>query len=288
MKKIKGLIVIACIYILGITLAVFVFMYVPYDTMFLKVLIANSVATFFIFIMSTVFKNSTIYDPYWSVAPMVMVIPFIQTLSSASVLLLGVLYFWALRLTWNWIKTFKDLHTQDWRYNHFKNKSKKLWPIVNFFGIHYMPTMVVYLAMIPAFMVLTGAYQASFLTVFAFFITITAVLIQAVADRQMHQHLNQQNKTVLDSGLWACSRHPNYFGEIIFWFGIFLMMLSVNPAFIAGIGALVNLLMFIGISIPLMERRQLQRRPEYQTYQNNTPMLLLVPPSLQRKEDLNY
>lgn len=288
MQKIKGLFFIAIIYIFALIIAWFVFSNLPFENLYLNVFIATSTATVWIFIMSSVFKNASIYDPYWSVAPMLMVWAFIDNVSSASFLLLLVLYFWALRLTWNWMTTFTDLNTQDWRYDYFKKRSGKLWPLVNFFGIHYMPTIIVYVALIPAFLLLSGSYEATYFTVLAWLITITAVVIQTIADYQMHQHLRQKTKTVLNTGLWGYARHPNYFGEILFWFGICLMMFSVYPVFIPFIGSLTMLLMFLIISIPLMEKRLLKRRPAYKTYQQTTPKLMLLKPVFTKNKTRAY
>ncbi len=281
MKKTYGLSIISIIYVLAFLVAFFVYRQVSIDHMVLRLFIANSAATVFVFLMSTLLKNSTIYDPYWSVAPLVMVFVFLDTWTFSAVLIIVAVYVWGLRLTFNWVKTFKGLDVQDWRYDHFKQKSGKFWPIVNFFGIHYMPTAVVFLAMMPTFVLLQGAYPVTYLTLFAFIVPIGATMMQTVADQQMHRHLSTKPKHVLDSGLWSLSRHPNYLGEIMFWVGLYLMMLTVTQTWMAGLGVAAMILLFVGISIPLMENRQLKRRPDYANYQAVTPMLI---PSLRPAE----
>ncbi len=276
MEKHKGLVLIAVVYGLAFLVGAVVYNLVAIEQLLLRVFVANSAATIFVFLMSTAFKNSTIYDPYWSVAPLVLVFVFFDGWSLASVLMIMAVYVWGLRLTYNWITTFKGLDVQDWRYDHFKQRSGRFWPIVNFFGIHYMPTVVVYLGMVPAYVVLQGAYSGSYLTFLAFLVPLGATLIQSVSDQQMHQHLATNPKQVLDTGLWSMSRHPNYFGEIMFWIGLYLMMLTVQQTWLAVIGAVTMVLLFVGISIPLMENRQLKRRPDYVNYQASTPMLVPV------------
>ncbi len=284
MKKTQHLIIILVIYLIALLIAYLVYHAVTVDSLILKVLLADLAATGFIFLMSTIFKNSSIYDPYWSVAPLVMVIPFIETFNTATLLVLSALYFWGIRLTLNWIYTFKDLHKQDWRYDHYKNKSKSLWPIVNLFGIHVMPTVVVFLVMIPVFMILMNPYPMTFFTFIGWIIMVGAAMIQAFADKQMHNHLKYGSRHVNNNGLWRLSRHPNYFGEITFWFGAYVMALSLSANYLVGIGAIINLLMFMTISIPLMEKRQLNRRPDYEAYMESTHVLLPLPKETKEKK----
>ncbi|MFW6319333.1 MAG: DUF1295 domain-containing protein [Bacillota bacterium] len=281
MKKIQHLLIILVIYFIALVIAYRVYHAVTIESVMLTILIADLVATGFIFLMSTVFKNASIYDPYWSVAPLVMVIPFIETLNTPTLLVLSALYFWGIRLTLNWIYTFKDLHQQDWRYDYYKHKSKRLWPIVNLFGIHMMPTIVVFLVMIPVFTLLTHPQPTNVVTVFGWVVMVGAVMIQAFADKQMHDHLKQRPNAVNKTGLWRMSRHPNYFGEITFWFGAYMMALSVSTNYLIGIGAFINLLMFMTISIPLMEKRQLTRRPEYESYIETTHVLIPIPKDIE-------
>jgi steroid 5-alpha reductase family enzyme len=149
--------------------------------------------------------------------------------------------------------------------------------VVNLFGIHVMPTVVVFLVMIPVFTVLTSNAPTTILTVFGWSIMVGAAMIQAFADKQMHDHLKEGSSAVNKTGLWSLSRHPNYFGEIAFWFGAYIMALSVSTNYLIGIGAFINLLMFMTISIPLMEKRQLKRRPEYESYIETTHVLIPIP-----------
>ena len=69
------------------------------------------------------------------------------------------------------------------------------------------------------------------------------------------------------------------------WWGVFLMLFSARPdLWYTGLGAAANTLLFLFISIPLMEKRLLQRRPDYAEYRRRTSMLLLLPPKKQPEE----
>jgi len=79
---------------------------------------------------------------------------------------------------------------------------------------------------------------------------------------------------LLATGLWGRSRNPNYLGEILFWTGMYIVGLAYNaPFYITSIGALVMLCLFVFISIPMKEKRMMERRPSYMDYKKRVPML---------------
>ena len=82
----------------------------------------------------------------------------------------------------------------------------------------------------------------------------------------------------MDAGLWGVSRHPNYLGELLFWASLTLFGLAAAPGtWWQPAGLLAMLAMFLGASIPMMERRSLERRPDYQQVVDRVPMLLPLP-----------
>lgn len=258
-----------------------------------KIFIADTVATIFVWLVGVYYKNSSVYDPYWSVAPPVIMILLAfhlnlldpGTIPASLVLLLAAVWFWGIRLTANWAYTFRDLGVQDWRYTKFKNDFPGIWQLINFFGIHYMPTLIVFFAMLPALVVMENLHTspdnvgpANLLTFAGFTISAGAALIQLLADRQLHSFRRIHAGCVCETGLWKYARHPNYSGEILMWWGVYLMSISVLPFHYwwTGIGALLNTLMFLFISIPLMENRQLANKPEYASYRNRVSALTFV------------
>ncbi|MFW6285125.1 MAG: DUF1295 domain-containing protein [Bacillota bacterium] len=278
MKRSHSFWIIFGIYLSAFIVGVVVYRLLELDSMIARVIIADLAATVTIFLFSTAFKNSSVYDPYWSVAPMVIVPFFVETWNVASVLMVVVIGYWGIRLTLNWAVTFKGLAHEDWRYRYFKARFPRLWPLVNLFGIHLMPTVVVILVMLPALLYLQSSPYINLITLTGAFLSMLATTIQWHSDHTVHRFREHTPEYTCKVGLWKYSRHPNYFGEILMWFGVFLMLYGVRPSYYLSIlGPLLNMAMFIAISIPLMEKRELKRKKDYEAYIENTNMLLPLP-----------
>lgn len=244
-----------------------------------KQFVFDVVATVIVFIFSVILRNSSVYDPYWSVAPIVMILWLFadeKTHGGMQLVFLAVFLVWALRLTLNWIEVFTDFSYEDWRYRKYRDETPPLfWPIVNFFGIHFMPTLVVFGGMLPMFSV--ARRSIGILSIPGILVMLFGILLEIFADRQMHEFLRSgKHGTVCSVGLWKYSRHPNYLGEISFWCGVYLAMLPYDMEhWYYGVGCLSVCILFNFVSIPLMETRQLLRRPDYQAYRQETSRLLL-------------
>jgi steroid 5-alpha reductase family enzyme len=251
-----------------------------YD-LWIKIAIGDFAGTVIIFLTSLMFKNSSMYDPYWSVAP-VIILAYLLIVSGASlidlriILVSIVVLYWGTRLTINWLKTWPGLNHEDWRYRKLAEDTGVFnWP-VSFLGIHLFPTILVFLGCMPLIPIVFADRPLLWTDVVGFIIAFGAIEIERRADFQLRQF--KQNSTgneVCDTGLWKYSRHPNYFGEITFWGGIFIMALGLNPSenLYYGLGFLMMILLFVFISIPMMEKRQLQKAG-YSEYRKNVWMLV--------------
>ncbi len=241
---------------------------------------ADVFATLIVFAFSVIFQNASVYDPYWSVQPPVILFLAMTkvTLRGGSVNLLGWLLFasvvfWAVRLTANWAYNFKNFEYQDWRYVMLKEKSGRLYGFVNLFGIHLFPTFVVYLCVLPAVSVIH--YGSMLRPVCLIFIALSfaAPVFQGIADYQMHQFRNSGTGGFIRTGLWKKSRHPNYACEILMWWSVGLASVAAMPGrWYLLAGALVNTLMFLFISIPLADKRQ-SRKEGFEEYKKATRMI---------------
>jgi steroid 5-alpha reductase family enzyme len=75
--------------------------------------------------------------------------------------------------------------------------------------------------------------------------------------------------------LWKFSRHPNYFGEILFWWGVYVFSLATSLEFWWFIiGPLSITVLFIAVSIPLMEKKNMMTKPSFATYKKEVSKLI--------------
>lgn len=250
-------------------------------------LIADLIATLFVFAASRLHKNSSFYDAYWSVLPPLLMlawwieagVPVDDTRAWLVMVVIGV---WAIRLTGNWLYAFPGLHHEDWRYPLLRDKAGKAEAAVDLMGIHVFPTLQVFAGMLPVYVVLTRASEdVGWLDYVAVAVGIGATVLEYAADVQMYRFARtKQPGQAMTSGLWGWSRHPNYVGEFLFWFSLGLFGLAANPGdwWWVFVGALGMYAMFQGASIPMMEQRSLERRPSYQAVIDTVPRFFPRPP----------
>ncbi|MEM0984655.1 MAG: DUF1295 domain-containing protein [Pseudomonadota bacterium] len=234
------------------------------------------------------FSNASFYDPYWSVAPPAMAL-YWWVASGADVgdyrqiLILLVLLYWSIRLTMNWSVGWTGLKHEDWRYQDLRAGSGAAYQLVNLFGICMLPTGIVFLAMLPVYAVMVGDYDPNPLfDVAALIVGLGATTIQWVSDEQMRAFRKgvKGNEAVLAKGLWAWSRHPNYFGEIAMWLSLYLFALSAGGFSLAwtGVGFLAMVILFVFISIPMMDKKSAAKRPAFAEHMKNSSSLIMWPP----------
>jgi steroid 5-alpha reductase family enzyme len=252
--------------------------------------VTDLVATAVVFALSVVLANASLYDPYWSVAPPIVAVGWALIAPDAldggikvrQVVVVVLVLVWAVRLTGNWAIGWHGLTQEDWRYVMLRgNTAGRLpWWLVNLVGIQLVPTLVVFVGMLPLWPALgRPTHTLGALDVLALVVTATAIVVETVADNQMRAFVRDpaNRGRTIDVGLWSLSRHPNYLGEISFWCGLYLFGLAADPSWWWTVaGPVVMVLLFETASIPMMEERSLARRPEYADYQRRVPRLLPV------------
>ena len=282
-NRAAALLVIVLIYILAGFGGVFAFDYFSGADGFafsypLALFLADVVATIIVFIFSLIFGNASVYDPYWSVQPpVILAIALLKVDADSPVmgcLLFAAVLFWALRLTANWAYNFKSFEYQDWRYVMLKEKTGFAYPLINFLGIHMFPTCVVYLCVLPAVTAIAENSVFNPLALLFVILSFVSAIFQGIADIQMHKFRNSGAGGFIRTGLWKHGRHPNYACEILMWWGIGLASaIALGGRWWLLSGAAVNTLMFLFVSIPMADKRQ-SRKPGFEEYKKETRMLI--------------
>jgi len=284
-NKRAGLALLVLIYVLAAFLGIVLF--IVFEKLelniLINILICDAIATVVVWLFGVILKSASIYDPYWSVQTAVIYTALLIKFNAwnlGSILFLSALLFWAIRLTVNFAVGFGNLRYIDWRYKMLKEKTGVFYQLVNLLGICMFPTMVVYLASVPFFIYAIDGYDFNPIQIIGLIIMVGATLLELVSDIHMKQFIKtrKDRSEIINVGLWKYSRHPNYLGEISFWFGALFVLLFTNfNMWYWSFGAIINLIMFLVISIPMEENHIKEYKPGFMEYKKTTSMLLILP-----------
>ncbi len=203
------------------------------------------------------------------------------TPSFTAMLIAACVLAWALRLgSFLYMRILED--GSDGRFDTIKPSVVRFLLTWNLQGLWVLVTAGCALAVITSPLTSGGsASEGSALLLLGFFLWLTGFAIEVVADRQKRIFRKRHGSDkFIDSGLWARSRHPNYFGETLLWFGIALMALAELQGWqhLTLISPLFVYLLLTRISgVTLLERKSDKRwgeTPDYQTYKANTPVFV--------------
>lgn len=278
--KTNHLLQITMIYVIIAASGFLSWKYIPIDDPILSFLVADLVMTVVCFIYSLIKKNSSVYDAYWSVIPFYFILQwgylFFDYLTIFHWIAFAVVSLWSWRLTLNWARSWPDFSHEDWRYIKLAKDTGKMYPAVNFLGIHLFPTLLVFAGMWPLFSLFTGPIKLEWMFFVGVAISLLGIALEFFADNQLFQFRNRPNpqkEAILDTGLWGKMRYPNYLGEMLFWIGLFFVGHAFGAELYTGSGALAMCCLFVFISIPMKEARMLERRPNFPEYQKRVPKL---------------
>ncbi len=252
----------------------------------MRILVADVVATFVVYAASVGAANTSFYDAYWSVAPpLLLVLAWaLPEATGADVtrqaILLIALGYWGARLTWNWARGWTGLDHEDWRYVDFRKRfPAPIFELVNLTGLHFFPTLIVFLALTGGLFAWTSPSSVGVLAWLGGAVTVAGTTLQLVADNDLRAFRNAHGGTgrILDTGVWTWSRHPNYFGEICVWWGVWLVGADAAAPLWTITGPLAITGLFVFVSIPLIDKRMAARREGWNEHVRKTRSLLPLP-----------
>ncbi len=160
---------------------------------------------------------------------------------------------------------------------------------VKFGGFWLLQAVTVWLVMFPPSLLygVESSTNVTALTLVGAGISVFGILFEGIADLQKFKFISDPNNKGkwISSGLWKYSRHPNYFGEIMMWIGIYLICiewLTKTEVYLAAIGpaSIIFMLLFVS-GVPLLEKsadRKWGNKKEYRNYRDRTSILIPMPP----------
>lgn len=242
------------------------------------------ISTNILFILAFLLNAVSIIDFYWKICPLFQITTIlIQRLQTNQFGLKHcisylLICFWGIRLLSNYIRSWPGLNFLDFRVAHYKNKVGKIlfWPAAYVIFFLVSGTFL-FLAKLPFLLYFTES-STDFDTkiFFGSLLILAGVLIEAVADNQLYQfRKSKSSQKICDEGLWYYSRHPNYLGEVLFWWGAFFVSIEIYASHLwIIIGPILMTIMFVCGSAPWMDEHLCEKRPEYKSYMKTNKNLI--------------
>ena len=195
--------------------------------------------------------------------------------SARSVLVNLLVTIWGMRLSWH-IARRNMKKAEDSRYAAWRQEWSYFY-LRSYMQIFLLQGVLLYLILLPVLFIHTSE-TASLHLLDAVGVLVWGVgfLFESVGDRQLKNFLTDTaNKgKIMDRGLWAYSRHPNYFGEVTQWWGIFLCAVSLPHGYFTIIGPLLITFLILFVSgVPMLEKKY-AGRPDFEAYKKRTSMFI--------------
>jgi steroid 5-alpha reductase family enzyme len=227
--------------------------------------------------LSIMYRNVTIVDSLWGLGFILiawMTYSMSDGYGSRKILLAILVTLWGLRLSaylsWrNWGKG------EDPRYGGWRKKSGGRFWLVSLIKVFILQALFLWVIslVVQIGQMAPAPDRLSWLDGFGAIVWLIGFTFESLGDWQLAQFKsNPANKgRVMDRGLWAYSRHPNYFGEFLVWWGIFLITLSTPNGWWTILSPLIVTAVLIKMTgIPLTEKALVENRPGYNDYIKRT------------------
>ena len=246
------------------------------------------------FAIALVQRSSWLIDPYWTLVPPLIALFFaLHPLADFEVGRLALawvaLSIWSVRLTWNYFRRegWRFGLREDWRYAKMRLERPGFW-WEQLFVVHLAQHAMLVGLSLPFWAVSFVPAPLGVGDGLMFVGAIGGIAIAHAADVTLDRFMraNEQRRAqgeqpirLLDAGIWRWSRHPNYFGEQLFWWSIAGFGAICGEPWVA-VGTLFNSAVLAGVTV-MTERRMLavpERAEAYRAYQRRTSVWLPWPP----------
>lgn len=230
------------------------------------------------FLMAMIKKDNSIVDIAWGLGFVVVVWwQYFYFPHSHSVLLTGMITVWGFRLTTylffrNWSEG------EDWRYQQMRKNWKGNFALNAYFRVFILQGTVMFIiALVLMQQPVEEVPFPSLSACLGMILFVIGFLWESIADYQLKQFKKvPSNKgKFIQSGLWKYARHPNYFGEILVWWGIYIFTISYGTWYYFFVSPLTITFFLLRVSgIPFLKKKQ-SKNPHYADYVKAVPNAIL-------------
>ena len=236
----------------------------------------------FWFILSLIKKRNDVADVAWGLGFVLLAWTSYyfsgpQGIRQLTVCLLVTI--WGLRLASHIHRRNKD-KPEDYRYQKWRNDWGQWFYLRSYLQVYLLQGSLLFVIALPVLVI--NKSLASPLGWFDFIglaIWLFGFYFEAVGDAELAGFVqNPQNKgKLMQTGLWAYTRHPNYFGEVTQWWGIWLIALAVPNGVLAVVSPLTITFLILKVSgIPMLEKK-MEQNPEFSEYKRKTSLFIPLP-----------
>ena len=231
------------------------------------------------FLFSLLLKRNDIADVAWGIGFVV--------LAWASFLLSGNLHWlviivnllvtvWGLRLALHIFQRNRK-KSEDYRYAEWRNAWGKFFYVRSYLQVFLLQGLFLYIISIPVIILNKFNIQTTSPLVFlGIIVWITGFIFETVGDAQLSKFMSDATNKgkVLNTGLWKYTRHPNYFGEVTQWWGIWLIVIIATGNWVSILGPLLITFLILKVSgIPLLEKK-MATQPAFKEYMEKTSVFI--------------
>ncbi len=182
---------------------------------------------------------------------------------------------WGIRLAWHIHKRNRG-KTEDYRYAEWR-KTWRWFYLRSYFQVYVLQGTLLFLVVFPVLLInQINGESINTLDLIGLLVWLIGFFFESIGDAQLARFIKDPSNKgrVLQSGLWKFTRHPNYFGEVTQWWGIWILALSVPNGWIGIIGPLTITFLILKVSgIPMLEKKMIEN-PAFQEYAQKTSMFI--------------
>ncbi len=197
-----------------------------------------------------------------------------EPFGTRSLIMTGMVVVWGARLAWH-IGRRNAGKPEDARYRKWREEWGDRVRVRSFLQVFLLQSVLMAVVALPVWVVNAGEpAELGWVGTAGAMIWLFGFIHEVVADQQLKRFLSdpENHGKVLDTGLWGRSRHPNYFGEVVLWWGLGIMALPAPWGWMGLVGpAVITYLILCVSGVPMLERK-MESDPKYAAYLASTPV----------------
>lgn len=234
------------------------------------------------FVVSLIKKRNDVADVAWGLGFVLLSwVSYLTTQLSGvrGLLVITLVSIWGFRLAWHIYSRNKG-KTEDYRYQEWRKQWGDLFYLRSYLQVYLLQGLFLFVIVLPVLIINKNAGPAlGILDIVGVLVWLTGFFFESVGDAQLASFKkNPTNKGhLIQTGLWKYTRHPNYFGEVTQWWGIWLIALNTPFGWLGIIGPLTITFVILKVSgVPLLEKKMVEN-PEFAEYKRRTSMFFPLP-----------